>query len=166
MVLGVELQPELGDEIELGLEEIDVVLLVGHQLLEQIARHEVLHGGAIGRRLLVEGARADLGREIAVEDFLDVLPDVQRVEHLHVGKTVEEDDAMHELVGVLHFLDRFLAPLLGEVVVAPVLQQPVMEPILADRRELAAQALVEIIDDLGVALHGSLLFGRTRLDRL
>ncbi len=29
-----------------------------------------------------------------------------------------------------------------------------MQPVLVDRRELAAQALVEIIDDFGVALHG------------
>ena len=29
-----------------------------------------------------------------------------------------------------------------------------MQPVLVDRRELAAQALVEIIDDFGIALHG------------
>jgi len=34
MVLSVELQSELGDEIELRFEEIDVFLLVVHQLLE------------------------------------------------------------------------------------------------------------------------------------
>jgi hypothetical protein len=31
-----------------------------------------------------------------------------------------------------------------------------MQPILVDGGELAAQALVEIIDDLGVALHDAL----------
>ena len=29
-----------------------------------------------------------------------------------------------------------------------------MQPVLVDRRELAAQALVEIIDNFGIALHG------------
>jgi hypothetical protein len=29
-----------------------------------------------------------------------------------------------------------------------------MQPILADGRELAAEPLVEIFDDLGIALHG------------
>ena len=75
----------------------------------------------MGRGFLIERARVDLGLEIAVEDLLDVLPDVQRIEHLHVGEAVEEDDAVDELVGVLHLLDQFLAPLLGEIVVAPVL---------------------------------------------
>jgi hypothetical protein len=36
MMLRVELEAELGDKIELGFEEIDVVLLVRHQLLEQV----------------------------------------------------------------------------------------------------------------------------------
>src|SRR5437868_4423695 len=34
MVLGIELQPELGHQTELGLEEVDVFFLVVHQLLE------------------------------------------------------------------------------------------------------------------------------------
>ena len=33
---------------------------------------------------------------------------------LHVGEAFEEDDAVHQLVGVMHLLDRFLALLLGE----------------------------------------------------
>jgi hypothetical protein len=37
MVLGIELEAELGDKIELRLQEIDVTLFVVHQLLEQIA---------------------------------------------------------------------------------------------------------------------------------
>src|ERR1043165_7161275 len=154
VVLRVKLHAELRDEIELRLEEVDVVLLVGHQLLEQVARDEVLHRIAVGRGLLVERARADFGLQVGVEDLLDVLSDVQRIEHLHVGEALQEDDAVDELVGVLHLLDRFLAPLLGEVLVAPVVEQPVMQPVLIDRGQLAAQALVEIVDDLGVALHG------------
>jgi hypothetical protein len=39
MVLGVKFKAKLGDEVELGFEEIDVVLLVRHQLFEQVARH-------------------------------------------------------------------------------------------------------------------------------
>jgi hypothetical protein len=35
-----------------------------------------------------------------------------------------------------------------------------MQPILVDRSEFAAQALVEIIDDFGVALHDALRFSR------
>jgi hypothetical protein len=39
MVLGIKLKAKLGNEVELGFEEIDVVLLVRHQQFEQIARH-------------------------------------------------------------------------------------------------------------------------------
>ena len=44
MMLRVELKPEPADEIELRFEEIDVVFLVRHQLLEQVACHIVLRG--------------------------------------------------------------------------------------------------------------------------
>ena len=37
MLLGVELKPDASDQIELGFEEVDVMLLVLHQALEQVA---------------------------------------------------------------------------------------------------------------------------------
>jgi hypothetical protein len=60
---------------------------------------------------------------------------------------------------VFHFLDRFLAPLLGQILVAPIVEQAVMQPILIYRRELVAQRFVEIVDDLGLAIHGAIHFG-------
>jgi hypothetical protein len=108
---------------------------------------------AVRRRLLVERARVDLRRQVAVQHFFGGLADVQGIEHLHVGKAVEEDDALDQLVGVLHLLDRFLAPLLGEILVAPIIEQPVMQPVLVDGRELVAERLVQIFDDFGIALH-------------
>src|SRR5712671_4460487 len=96
-----------------------------------------------------------LGRQITIEHFLDVLPDAQRVDDLHVGKAIEKDDAGHELVGVLHLLDRFLAPLLGERLEAPVVEQAIVQPVLVDGRELMPQTAVEILDDFRVALHVS-----------
>src|SRR5882724_8711951 len=73
VLLGVEFEPDALDEVELGFEEVDVVLLVLHQILEQVARDVVLHAVAIGRRFLIERAGADLGGEIAFDDFPDVL---------------------------------------------------------------------------------------------
>src|SRR6185312_4441275 len=67
VVLRVELDAELGHEIELRLEEVDVVLLVGHQLFEQIAADIVLDRVTVGRGLGVKLARRHLGGEIAVE---------------------------------------------------------------------------------------------------
>src|SRR5258705_13636415 len=94
VMLGIKLEPELAHQIELGLEEVDVLLLVMHQLLEQIACHIVLGAVAVGGGFLVEGAGRHLGCQVAVERLLDGLSDMKRVEPLHVGKAVEEDDAV------------------------------------------------------------------------
>src|SRR6516165_9665596 len=77
VLLGVELKADALDQIELGFEEVDVLLLVLHQVLEQVTRDIVLHAMAIGRGLLIERASADLGGKIAFDDFLDILADPQ-----------------------------------------------------------------------------------------
>ena len=64
-----------------------------------------------------------------------------------------------ELVGVLHLLDQFLAPFLGQVPVAPIVQQPVVQPVLVDGGQLVPQAAVEIFNDLCIAFHVPLLRG-------
>jgi hypothetical protein len=69
---------------------------------------------------------------------------------------------MHDLVGVLHFLDRFLAPLLGKRPIAPIVQQPIVQPVLVDGGELVPKAFVEIFDDACVALHGGPLLRSRR----
>ena len=133
-----------------------MLFLVLHQALEQVARDVILDAVAVGGGFLVERARGDLGGQIAFDDFLDVLADAQGIEHLHVGKTVEEQDAVGELVGVVHLFDAFLAPDLGHLQEAPIVQDPVVQPVLVDGGELMTQALVEIVDDFGIALHGAL----------
>ena len=113
MLLGIALEPDPLDQIELGFEEVDVVLLVLHQALEQIARDVVLDAVAVGRRFLVERAGADLGGKIALDDFPDVLADPLGIEHLHVEKAVKEQDAVREAIGVVHLLDGFLRQVLA-----------------------------------------------------
>src|ERR1700756_4940452 len=46
--------------------------------------------------------------------------DPERIEHLHVGKSVEEQDAVGEAVGVVHLFNRFLAPDLRHLQQAPI----------------------------------------------
>ena len=58
MLLGVKLKADPLNQIELGFEEIDVMLLVLHQALEQVARDIVLDAVAIGGAFLIERARA------------------------------------------------------------------------------------------------------------
>ena len=62
MLLGVEIESDPPDQIELGFEEIDVMFLVLHQLFEQVARDIVLDAVAVGRRLLVQRSRRDFRR--------------------------------------------------------------------------------------------------------
>lgn len=60
VVLRVELETEFGDEIELRFEIIDVLFLVVHELLEQVAGDVVLDCMAMCRGLLIERPRRHL----------------------------------------------------------------------------------------------------------
>ena len=51
------------------------MLLLLHQILEQVPRDIILDAVAMGRRLLIELPGADLEREITLNDFLNVLAD-------------------------------------------------------------------------------------------
>jgi len=61
---------------------------------------------------------------------------------LQVRETFEEDDTHDQLVSVLHFFDRFLSPLLGQILVTPIVEQPVVQPILVDRGQFMPQRLI------------------------
>src|SRR5262249_33249700 len=153
MVLGLDVKPAAGDEIELSFEEVDVFFLVVHELLEQIARHIIANRMAVRRRLLIERAGRDFGGEIAIKHLLDVLADMQRIEHLHIRKAVKKDDALDQLVGMLHLFDGLFAPLLGQRLVAPIVEQTVMQPVLIDGSQFVPQRLIEEIEDTGLASH-------------
>ena len=88
MVLRIELEAELGDKIELRLQEVDVTLFVVHQRLEQVARDIVLDRVAMGRSLLVEFTRIQFSLQVALDDFLDGSTDMERFECLHIRKAV------------------------------------------------------------------------------
>src|SRR6185312_13601668 len=68
--------------------------------------------------------------------------------------------ASDQAVGVLHLVDRLGALVLGQLLVAPVVVHPAMQEVLVDRDQFVAQHLVEVLDDLGVALHGGFLVQR------
>ena len=149
-------EAEAAAATEAPLQEPNVgSFLVGKQLLEELHGYVVAVLLADLARLLVGGAGVVLASEVALKHFLDVLADVQGVEHLHVRKAVEEDDAVDQLVGVLHLLDGFRAPFLGEILEAPVVEQPVVQPVLVDRGQFVAERLVQEIDDFWIALHGA-----------
>src|SRR5262249_49916551 len=81
------------------------------------------------------------------------LADVHLAEALHVGNALEVEDALDQLVGVLHLADRFLTELVPQPLVAPVLAHPAVDEVLVDRGQLGRENVVQEGDDLLVASH-------------
>ena len=108
------------------------------------------------RGLEIERPGAHFRRQVAFDNFLYPFPDPQLIERLHVRLPVEEKDAGDESVRVPHLLDQLLPPSVGELPVAPVVENPIVEPVLVDGGEFTAEGLVEIVDDLLISAHEQL----------
>ncbi|MET3146617.1 UNVERIFIED_ORG: hypothetical protein ABIB63_002415 [Xanthomonas axonopodis] len=81
------------------------------------------------------------------------LADAQLAQGLEIGKTFEKQNAVGQLVRMLHLVDGFLVLMLGQFFQAPVLQHLGVQEVLVDRSEFVVEHLVEVLDDLGIALH-------------
>src|SRR6516225_4755471 len=165
MTLGIELEAYPRDEVDLGFQKVNVLFLIVHELLKQISRHVVLDQMAMGRGFAVEGVRRQFGFQVAIEHGLHGLPDMKGFQRLHIGRSIEEDDAFDELVSMLHLFDRFLAPRLGQLLVAPIVEQAVVQPVLVHRGELVTQRVIEVFDSFLIALHALLLFASAGFTR-
>ena len=99
-------------------------------------------------------ARRGLELEIGLQALGHRLADRQLSEVLEVGQAVEQENALDQLVGVLHLANRLFVDLLAESLEAPVLHHAGVEEVLIDRRQLVLQELVQFGDDLWIALHG------------
>ena len=88
MFLCVELKAELFDQGKLCFQEVDVLLLVRGQFLKQDSRHPVVGLLAMARGLQLQLASVHFRCKIAFQNLLDVFPDPQLVERLHVGLAV------------------------------------------------------------------------------
>ena len=84
----------------------------------------------------------------------DGLTDHHRAEALQVRHAFEIEDALDQLVGILHLADRLVAVVLAEAFVAPVVAHLGVDEVLVDGRELGGENLVEQLDDRLVAAHG------------
>src|SRR6185295_14322802 len=145
------------DQLELGFEEVDMLLLAGEDGFEQFATDEIADILAMddGAAQLLD--RLALEVEVGAQDLLDRLADPKAAEHLEIGKALEEQDSVGQPVGMLHLVDRFVPLIIGEPLHAPIGEHPVVEPILVDRGQLVLERLVEVLDYLIVALHRGLL---------
>src|SRR5688500_20373716 len=83
--LDVVLQAHAGDHLELGLEEVDVAFLAFEDALEDLAADVVPNLLAVQNRVLEQGNCFHFEREDGLEDFLDVLADLELVQRLEVG---------------------------------------------------------------------------------
>ena len=154
-MLGVKLEAKLVYKVELAFEKVDLLLSLMHQFLEKIAADVISKGMAMRCPFLANSACRQFEPEIAFEDILHGLPDVEWME-LHMGTPFQKDDPNHEVVGVLHRLDRLLAPTVRKRLVAPMIEQAAMQPILVHSGQLVTEPGFQILDDFGLALHGCL----------
>ena len=132
-----------------------MAFLVGDQLFEEVLRDIVANTVTVVARLFVEGACVMLSGEVTFKGFLGILPDPQGIQLLQVRMTLEEDDAVDQLVRVVHFLNAFCAGFGCQFAQSPILLQAVVYPVLVNRSQFAAQSCVQVLDDLCVAFHGN-----------
>ena len=124
-MLRVKLEAKLVYKAELAFEKVDLLLPLVHQFLEKIAADVISHDMAMRCPFPVKGAHSKFKPEIAFEDILHGLPDMEWME-LHMGTPFQKDDPNHKVVSVLHRLDRLLAPTVRKRLVAPLIEQAVM----------------------------------------
>ena len=131
------------------------MLFLGFEdVFENFARDIVPDAFAMGDRFAQVRNGHLFQLQIAFEDLLDVLPDQQLAQILQVRQPLQKQDPFDQPIGMLHLVDRFLVFVVAQPAQAPVLQHPRMEEILVDGRQLVAQNLVQVGNNLFVALHG------------
>ena len=84
-----------------------------------------------------------LDSEVGLELLTQCLSDPQREQPLVIGQAVEQQDAVGDLLRMLHFFERLFAGVRGHLGEAPAVLHLGMQEILVDRRQLAGQLLVE-----------------------
>jgi hypothetical protein len=101
----IPLDPDLLDQVELPIEEVHMVLLAFQDVQEKIARHEIADTLAIRYASPQIVERLRLKPQIGTQDFLDRLTDRDLVQPLHVWQPIKKQDALDQLVRMLHFVD-------------------------------------------------------------
>ena len=96
-----------------------------------------------------------LERAVEVELLGHRLADADAAQPLQVGHALEHEDALDELLGVVHLLDGLVAVLVGQALPSPVLAQLGVGEVLVDGGEFGRQGLVEELDDARRTLHAA-----------
>ena len=101
-----------------------------------------------------------LQREVVFELRLDVRPNLDGSDVGHVRRAIQKQDAVHQLFGVGHLGNGFLAVVFRQAQVAPVLAHFRVEKVLIDGGQLRLQHFVQKLQDLVVSAHRAILAGK------
>src|SRR5262249_46180626 len=93
--------------------------------------------------------------QVGFQHLLGILADAELAQVLQIWQPLEHEDALDQSVGVLHLLDRLVVLALAEALEAPLAVHARVQEVLVDRRELARELAVELLDHLLVAFHGT-----------
>jgi hypothetical protein len=102
----------------------------------------------MGDRALELGHRLELEREVGISALSSTFSPMRsgRASGNWAGR--RGTGCAPTAVGMLHLVDRFMPLELGELGDAPIVEHPVMQPILVDRGQLVLERFVEQLDDL------------------
>jgi hypothetical protein len=141
------LKADARDEMELRLQPLDVLLALNDQVLEEFPRAGIALLQTEGDPLFEWGQGTRFQLQIPRQQILEVLTDMHMerlVQHRH---PLQEEDPIHQPLGMAHFLEGFRIDLLIETQIPPVLTHQSMEKILVDGRHFPSEDLVKLRDD-------------------
>src|SRR5581483_4882266 len=93
--------------------------------------------------------------QVVLKLLLDIGADADDIVAGDFRHPFEEQDAVDEHLGMLHFAHRLFVMLPGQLHVAPVLAHLGLAEVLVDCRQLDRQRPIERVDYLRIALHRS-----------
>lgn len=109
------------DQLNLCFKKINVLFGIVQDVFEQITRHKIQHGFAVRNTCLDGGLSPYFRLQITCQRLGHVLPNQQLAYALQIRQAVELEDAVHQLIGMLHLADGFFVLFLRELVQAPML---------------------------------------------
>jgi hypothetical protein len=128
-------------------------LRVVEDVLQQVTRHVIAYRFAVSDGVLEGCLGSLLELQVALERFDGVLADEELAQVLQIGKPLEEEDALGELVGMLHLAERFFVFLFLQLAEAPIAEHSAMQEVLVGGGQLVLELRIEMFDDLRVAFH-------------
>src|ERR1700689_4872336 len=156
----VQLFTELVHQLQLGLQVVNVVFLVGDDAFQQEGAGRVLLLTAHDDTGLEPVQHVVFDRQVGLELLAQRLTDAQREQPLVVRQPVQQQNAVGDRLGVPHLIERFGAGVACQLGEAPVLLHLGVQKELIDRGEFAGELFVRKAKNRGIALHDRSSFRR------